>query len=180
VSCEHISCIKIFVSWPEQIWQMFKKKLSEWSMLPAEVEVTHVYGNVFFYPKMKFTLSLGFQKGRPSYRRSFQPSKENIRHFKTWNYWTFSIFVGIFCPPGSGSRSTDLTESGSITDPQLAVTCNFEWQYYLPIMIRSAPLFSRNRSRFDYFHVEKALIPELKEESRKYVGQKVKWHPHKA
>jgi hypothetical protein len=24
---------------------MFKKKLSEWSMLPAEVEVTHFYGN---------------------------------------------------------------------------------------------------------------------------------------
>jgi hypothetical protein len=23
---------------------MFKKKLSEWSMLPAEVEVTHFYG----------------------------------------------------------------------------------------------------------------------------------------
>jgi hypothetical protein len=41
VSCEHISCFKIIVSRPEQIWQMFKKKLSEWSMLPAEVEVTH-------------------------------------------------------------------------------------------------------------------------------------------
>ncbi len=25
MSCEHISCFKIFVSWPEQIWQMFKK-----------------------------------------------------------------------------------------------------------------------------------------------------------
>ncbi len=25
---------------------MFKKKLSEWLMLPAEVEVTHFYGNM--------------------------------------------------------------------------------------------------------------------------------------
>jgi hypothetical protein len=26
---------------------MFKKKLSEWSMLPAEVEVTHFYGTAW-------------------------------------------------------------------------------------------------------------------------------------
>jgi hypothetical protein len=26
---------------------MFKKKLSEWSMLPAEVEVTHFYGTIW-------------------------------------------------------------------------------------------------------------------------------------
>jgi hypothetical protein len=30
-----------------------------------------------------FYLSLGLQKGRPSYRRSLQPSKENNQHFKT-------------------------------------------------------------------------------------------------
>ncbi len=28
-------------------------------------------------------LSLGLYEGRPSYRRSLQPSKENIQHFKT-------------------------------------------------------------------------------------------------
>jgi hypothetical protein len=28
-------------------------------------------------------LSLGLHKGRPSYRRSLQPSKEKIQHFKT-------------------------------------------------------------------------------------------------
>ncbi len=39
-------------------------------------------------------LSLGVHKGRPSCRRSFQPSKENIRHFKTWNFLTFyTIFL---------------------------------------------------------------------------------------
>ena len=31
----------------------------------------------------EFTLSLGLHKGRPSYRRSLPPSKENIQHFKT-------------------------------------------------------------------------------------------------
>ncbi len=39
----------------------------------------------------KLQLFLGLHKGRSSYRRSLQPSKENIQHFKT-------IFVGNFCP----------------------------------------------------------------------------------
>ncbi len=67
-------------------------------------------------------LSLGFQKGRPSYRRSLYPSKENIQHFKTWIFFIFfSSIVGHFCPPGSGSdpdsesRSSDHIESGSET-----------------------------------------------------------------
>ncbi len=38
--------------------------------------------------------SLGLHTGCPSYRRSFQPSKENIPHFKTRNFLTFfSIFL---------------------------------------------------------------------------------------
>ncbi len=49
---------------------------------------------IFFY------LSLGLHKGRPSYRRSIQPSKENIQHFKTWNFFTFFYLSG----SGSGFR----------------------------------------------------------------------------
>jgi hypothetical protein len=33
--------------------------------------------------KTTIYLSLGLQKGRPRYRRSLQPSKENIQNFKT-------------------------------------------------------------------------------------------------
>jgi hypothetical protein len=33
---------------------------------------------------------------RPPYRRSLQPSKENIRHFKTWNCLIFSCFCESF------------------------------------------------------------------------------------
>ncbi len=47
-------------------------------------------------------LSLGLHKGRPSYRRSLQPSKENIQYLKTWKSWPF-LCVCHFCPPGSGS-----------------------------------------------------------------------------
>jgi hypothetical protein len=67
-------------------------------------------------------LSLGLQKGRPSYRRSFQPSKENIQLVKTCNCLIFSTFVGHFCPTGSGSGSTDLIESGSHPDPKHCFT----------------------------------------------------------
>ncbi len=51
---------------------------------------------------------IDLHKGRPTYRRSLQPSKENIQHFKTS---LFSIFVGHFCPPGSGSGSSVLASS---------------------------------------------------------------------
>jgi hypothetical protein len=37
----------------------------------------------FFGSKNTIYLSLGLQKGSPIYRRSLQPSKENIQQFKT-------------------------------------------------------------------------------------------------
>ncbi len=46
--------------------------------------------------KTTIYLSLGLHKGRPSYQRSLQLSKENSQHFKTWNFLilTVSTFVG--------------------------------------------------------------------------------------
>jgi hypothetical protein len=35
-----------------------------------------------FEPKSAIYLSLGLHEERPNYRRSLQPSKENIQHFK--------------------------------------------------------------------------------------------------
>jgi hypothetical protein len=43
-------------------------------------------------------LFLGFHIGRPSYRRSLQPSKENIQHFKNFNLLTFLNFCWSFLP----------------------------------------------------------------------------------
>ncbi len=49
----------------------------------------------------------------PSYRRSLQPSKENIQHLKTWN---FSYFIFYLCSQrsgfGYGYGSSGLIESG--------------------------------------------------------------------
>ncbi len=69
-----------------------------------------------FGSKPTIYLSLSLHKERSSYRRSLQLSKEAIQHFKTFTF--FSTFVGHFCPPGSGSGSTDPIECGSNPDPQ--------------------------------------------------------------
>ncbi len=75
--------------------------------------------NIFFN-RIAIYLSLGLHKGRPIYRRSIQPLKENSQHCKTRNLKKnfYSIFVGHFCPPGSGYGSIDLIESGSNPDPK--------------------------------------------------------------
>jgi hypothetical protein len=39
--------------------------------------------SIFLIKKIAIYLSLGLHKGRPSYRRSLQPSKENIHYLKT-------------------------------------------------------------------------------------------------
>ncbi len=69
-----------------------------WIKITAEKKI-----KFFFDQKLQFRyLSLGLHKVCPGYRRSLQLTKEAIQHFKTW---IFSIFVGHFCPPGSGSGS---------------------------------------------------------------------------
>jgi hypothetical protein len=47
-----------------------------------------------FLTNIAIYLSLGLQ-GRSSYRRSLQPSKENIQHFKKRNLSTFFYFIRI-------------------------------------------------------------------------------------
>ncbi len=59
------------------------KKTDSWKFL-----------SIFFWSKIAIYLSLGLPKRRPSYRRSLQPSKENIQHFQTWKFFTFFLFVG--------------------------------------------------------------------------------------
>ncbi len=44
---------------------------------------------IFFWSKIAIYLSLGLHKGRPSYRRSLQPSKENIQHINLFNFFLF-------------------------------------------------------------------------------------------
>jgi hypothetical protein len=54
---------------------------------------------IYFGSKIAIYLSLGLHEGRISYRRSLQPLKDNIQHFKNMkieNSFTFSMFVGLF------------------------------------------------------------------------------------
>jgi hypothetical protein len=63
----------------------------------------------FLNEKLQFFLSLGLHERRlPSYRRSLQPSKENIQPLENEIFSLF-LFSGHFCPPGSGSSRLNLT-----------------------------------------------------------------------
>ncbi len=74
------------VSNPEFLWPKIKKKF------------TAVNFFIFYGSKIAIYLSLGLHKGRTSYRRSIQLSKENIQHFKTWKFFTFFYICGSFLP----------------------------------------------------------------------------------
>ncbi len=54
--------------------------------------------SIFFLPKIAIYLSLGLLNGChcPSNRKGLQLTKENIQHFKIWNFLTFFYFYGVF------------------------------------------------------------------------------------
>jgi hypothetical protein len=72
-----------------------------------------IFFTLFLVKKIAIYLSLGLYKGRPSNRRSLQPSKKKSSTTKN----EISMFVGHFCHPGFGYRSRDPIESGSNPDP---------------------------------------------------------------
>jgi hypothetical protein len=67
--------------------------------------------------------NLGLHNGRTSYRKSLQPAKKNIQHFKTCNFFTFFYicrnFVALLDPdpdPDPGPQiKVDPSGSGSTT-----------------------------------------------------------------
>jgi hypothetical protein len=73
----------------------------------------------FFGSKFKFTYPEAFIKYiHPTYRRSLQPSKENIQHLKRLNVFTFFYFTGSFLQccgsgmfiPDPGSKNSNKRE----------------------------------------------------------------------
>jgi hypothetical protein len=79
----------------------------------------------FFFPfleKFASNLPLGLHKGHASYRRSFQPPKENIQHFFLF-LWPRVIFALLDADPDPGtSLNPDpirihIHNAGKETDP---------------------------------------------------------------
>ncbi len=106
----------------------------------------------FFGSKTTIYLSLGLHKERPRYRRSLQLSKEAIQHFKTWTLKKFSTFVGLFCPPGSGS--TDPIESGSNPDPDPQ-----PWFGSLPGFREGEKFGPWSETNISSDHISESLVP---------------------
>ncbi len=66
-----------------------------WKTFIAEKNILYF---IFFWLKCNF-LILVLHKRRPSYRRTLQPSKENIQHFKTWHFFLFlRVFFALLDP----------------------------------------------------------------------------------
>ncbi len=97
-----------------------------WPKIKKNLQLKKKLNN--FWSKIAIYLSLGLHKGLPNYRRSLQPSKENIQHIKTWNFLIFSIFVGHFCSPGSGFR----------------IRIRIHWQDWIRIRIRNTAVTAQN------------------------------------
>jgi hypothetical protein len=111
--------------------------------------------------KIVLYLLLGLHKGRPSSRRSLQPSKENIQHFKTRNFLTFFYFSGSFLPPGSGSgfqvriHSPTLILIHSGSGPETLPIIPFSESHYFTIHIFGCILsiaFGKFRKFIDALH----------------------------
>jgi hypothetical protein len=97
-----------------------------------------------FGSKIATYLSLAIHEVHPIYRRNHRPSKENIQNFKTRNFFTFSIFVGNFCPSGSGTVLSRQNQSGSGSATQL-----------LTIALTAFPRFAiRSGAKKGSFHAE--------------------------
>jgi hypothetical protein len=71
--------------------------------------------NLNFFAQIAICLSIGLHKEEVA-GAAFSPQKKTSSTFKHEISYLFPIFLGHFCPPGSGSGPTYLIESGSNSD----------------------------------------------------------------
>ncbi len=97
--------------------------------------------------KIVVYLSQGLHKGRPSYKRSLQPSKENIQHLKTWNIFTFFYFWRSSLPSWIRIRIRNLYEEYS-SSPSLGwvpTGCHIRFRIHDPTVQQTGALTTRLR-----------------------------------
>ncbi len=69
--------------------------------------------DIFFISKIAKLYPWASLKGVQATGEAFSPQNRTSSTLKTWKFLTFFYFYGHFWPPGSGSGSTALIESGS-------------------------------------------------------------------
>ncbi len=106
--------LPLFSSVPDPEMRRIRIQLGSGSGSGSRMLMTRNYKSLPLEQKSNFSDRIGVKfLHRPpcrtylttSYRRSLLPSKENIRHFKTWIFFSISVFVGNCCRPKSGSGS---------------------------------------------------------------------------
>ncbi len=102
------TCIPIILSSvaaPDSLYSDPDPAFSKWTGSGSRVLMTKMWQKIplkkefiFFWLKIAIYFALCLHKGRPSCRRSLQPSKENIQHFKKLNLFTFFNFCELVLP----------------------------------------------------------------------------------
>ncbi len=93
----------------------------------------------FWWPKIeeKIHLKIFFifndQKLQFTYVQAFSPQKRTYSTSKNAIFFIFSMFVGHFCPPGSGYGSRDPIESGSTTLELKYIFLHSGEEYFCPV-----------------------------------------------
>ncbi len=107
IRTQHFKWIRIRIRiW---IWSSSKSGSKVFDDKNLRKKYSWIFFCFFFWSKITIYLSLDLHKGRPSYRRSLRPSKEDIQHFKRWNLLTF-YFSGSLLPSGIRIRIRTRTQ----------------------------------------------------------------------
>ncbi len=93
-----ISFSQGFGSVPVFIWYGSGTSILGW--ISIRIQFFWIKNNSLPFPRAPIRI-------HPSYRRSLQPSKANIQHFKTWNFLIFVYFCGSFLPSRIRIPNTD-------------------------------------------------------------------------
>ncbi len=107
-------CVSALVSMRIQLFRLMRIRIQGFD--DRKSKIIYSWQNGLFWSKIAIYLSLGLHKGRLKIQDKSSSSKDNIQHFKTWNFFTFVGHLNIFAllDPDLHSHSTNQNECGSV------------------------------------------------------------------
>ncbi len=90
-------CLRIRIQHFRSVWIRIRILIQDFDEQKLEKMSNWKKFFIYFFQKLQFTY------GIPWPPQTTSKLQKIMQRFKTWNFLTFSIFVGNICPPGSGS-----------------------------------------------------------------------------
>ncbi len=85
---------KLNLSKTDAIFHLYWRKYLAKTHITAQIKI-----QIFLVKNCNIFVLRHPYKGHPSYRRNLGPFKDNIQRIKTWDFFTFFLFIGLFCIP---------------------------------------------------------------------------------